>query len=294
MCASSDRRKFLTAAGTGVLAALAAEAWADQPKKAAPAKARPKAKPAPPPPKKYPLTLGLASYTTFKFDLDQTLDMTRQVQLQYICLKSKHLPLESTPEEIAQVVAKVKAAGLVLYAGGVISMRDEKEVNQAFPYAKAAGMTTIVAAPVAEMLPLINDKIQQFDIRVAIHNHGPGDKHFPTPQSAYDKIKALDPRFGLCMDIGHTLRIGACPIADAQRYADRLFDVHIKDVTAAKPEGYALQVGRGMIDIPKFLRTLKKINYTGIVSFEYEADMNNPLPGLAESVGYTRGVMATM
>jgi sugar phosphate isomerase/epimerase len=155
-------------------------------------------------------------------------------------------------------------------------------------------MGTIVAAPVAEMLPLIDKKVKEFDIRVAIHNHGPGDKHFPTPQSVYEKIKTLDRRIGLCMDIGHTLRIGACPIADAERYADRLYDVHIKDVTAAKPEGFGIQAGRGVIDIPKFLRTLKKIGYKDVVSFEYEQEADDPMPGLAESVGYTRGVMATM
>jgi inosose dehydratase len=293
MCASADRRTFLGLAGAGVVAAMAGEAWAAKPKAAAKPKVKAEKVP-PPPPKKYPLKLGLATYSLRKFTLDQTLAMARQVQLQYLCLKSMHLPLDSTPEQIAAAVAKVKAAGLTLYGAGVISMRDAKEVEQAFPYAKAAGMTTIVAAPVAEMLPLINDKIQQFDIRVAIHNHGPGDKHFPTPQSAYDKIKTLDRRFGLCIDIGHTLRIGACPIADAERYADRLFDVHIKDVTAATPQGTGIQVGRGVIDIPRFLRTLKKIGYQDVVSFEYEQEPDDPMPGLAESVGYTRGVMATM
>jgi sugar phosphate isomerase/epimerase len=144
------------------------------------------------------------------------------------------------------------------------------------------------------MLPLVNKKVAEYDIKVAIHNHGPGDKRYPTPESAYEKIKGLDKRIGLCMDIGHTLRIGADPVQSAIRYADRLHDVHIKDETEASPDGRAVEIGRGVIDIPKFLRALIQIKYAGIVSFEYEKDADDPLAGLAESVGYVRGVLATI
>jgi sugar phosphate isomerase/epimerase len=136
--------------------------------------------------------------------------------------------------------------------------------------------------------------VKQYDINVAIHNHGPGDKVYPTPASAYEKIKDLDGRIGLCNDIGHTCRSGVDPAASAEKYADRLLDVHIKDVSAGVPQGSTVEVGRGVIDIPKFLRTLVKIDYAGIVSFEYEKDENDPLPGLSESVGYVRGAMAAI
>jgi inosose dehydratase len=241
-----------------------------------------------------PYQLGLASYSLRNFDLDKTLAMTKRVGLTYICFKSMHLPLNAKPDQIAAVVAKVKKAGLVLYGGGVISMHKKEEIDQAFDYAKAAGMKTIVAAPTVEMLPLVNEKIKQYGIAVAIHNHGPGDKIFPTPMSVYEKLKGMDPRFGLCIDIGHTVRIGADLIDSTRKCADRLLDVHIKDVTAANPKGHGIEVGRGIIDIPAFLRTLVQLNYTGIVSFEYEEQANDPLPGLAESVGYTKGVLAVI
>jgi inosose dehydratase len=293
MHTASDRRTFLALGGAGILAAAAGRSPA-APAKPAPKKPKPAEKWAPPPVKKYPFKLGLASYSLRKFDLDKTLEMTKRVSLDYICLKSMHLPLESTPEQIDQAVAKVKAAGLLLYACGVVGMKNSQEVDQAFNYAKRAGMSTIVAAPAPEVLSLLDKKVKQFGIQIAIHNHGPGDKVWPTPQSIYDKVKDLDRRIGLCMDIGHTLRIGADPIASAERYADRLCDVHIKDVTAPTPKGATLQCGRGAIDLVRFLRTLKKINYQGILSFEYEADGDDPLPGLAESVGYIRGVMASL
>ena len=238
--------------------------------------------------------LGLASYTLRKFKLDDTLAMTQRVDLKYICFKSFHLALDSTPAEIEAVVAKVKEAGLTLYAGGVISMNKEPDVHQAFDYAKAAGMKVIVGSPAPGLLPLINEKVKQYDIKVAIHNHGPTDKLYPTPASAYEKIKDFDKRIGLCIDIGHTQRAGVDPSDSAMKFADRLLDVHIKDVSAATAEGDTVEIGRGVIDIPKFLKTLLEIKYSGIVAFEHEKDADDPLPGLAESVGYVRGVLAVI
>ncbi len=274
------RRQFLQVAGIGAAASLAGASSSIGQVRGRAGKQR--------------FKLGLASYTLRKFNLDDTLAMTKRVGLKYICFKSFHLPLDSTPAQIRGVVTKVKEAGLILYGGGVITMKTEDQVHNAFDYAKAAGMKVIIGVPAPELLPLVNRKVKQYDIEVAIHNHGPGDKIYPTPASAYERIKDLDKRIGLCNDIGHTLRIGSDPIASAKKYADRLLDVHIKDVTEATAEGKNVEVGRGVIDIPKFLKTLIKIKYSGIVSFEYEKDAEDPLAGLAESVGYVRGVLAAI
>jgi sugar phosphate isomerase/epimerase len=241
-----------------------------------------------------PLKLGLASYTLRKFPLDETLAMTKRVGLKYICFKSMHLELDSTPAHIEETLAKVKEAGLILYGGGVIYMRNETQVRQAFEYAKAAGMKIIVGVPVPELLPMVDQLVKQYDIKVAIHNHGPTDKVYPIPATAYEKIKNLDKRIGLCNDIGHTMRAGVDPAESVRKYADRLLDIHFKDVSAANAEGHAVEAGRGVIDLPKLVRTLIDIKYDGIASFEYEKDSNDPLPGLAESVGYVRGIMATV
>jgi len=236
--------------------------------------------------------LGLASYSLRKFKLEEALAMTKRVGLEYIALKSFHLPLESTPEEIRKATETIKKTGIELYGGGVIYMKDEKAVHQAFEYARAAGMKMIIGVPVPDILGIVERKVKEYDIMVAIHNHGPTDKIYPTPGSAYKKIKHLDRRIGLCNDIGHTQRAGVDPSESALKYADRLIDVHIKDVSKAAKEGRTVEIGRGVIDIPKFIRTLTKINYTGVVSFEYEKDATDPLAGLAESVGYVKGVIA--
>jgi len=238
--------------------------------------------------------LGLASYTLRKFDLDQTVAMTAQLGLTHIALKSFHLPLDSTPKQIEEAAKKVRDAGLTLYGAGVIYMRDEQEARQAFEYAKAAGMTTIIGVATYELLPLVDQLVKQYDIRLAIHNHGPTDKIYPAPATAYEKIQGLDKRIGICNDIGHTTRAGVDPSVSAEKYFDRLLDVHVKDVTAAEAEGKTVEIGRGVIDIPKFLRTLIRLDYDGVVSFEYEKDPDNPFAGLAESVGYVRGVLASI
>jgi len=278
------RRQFLQVASIGAAASLAGAGSCSAQVRGSTALRRGKRR----------FELGLASYTLRKFNLDETLAMTRRLDFKYICFKSMHLPLDSTQAEIEAVVAKVKEAGLTLYGGGVIYMKDESEVHRAFDYAKAAGMKVIVGVAAPELLPLVNRKVKQYDIKVAIHNHGPTDKLYPTPASVYEKIKHLDERIGLCNDIGHTQRAGVDPSVSAKKYADRLLDVHIKDVSAATAEGRGVEIGRGVIDIPKFLKTLLEIKYSGIVSFEYEKDAEDPLAGLAESVGYVRGVLAAI
>ena len=240
------------------------------------------------------IPLGLASYTLRAFDLDQTIAMTNRVALKKIVLKSMHLPLESSPSEITAAAEKVRSDGLDLYGCGVVYMTTEAEVEQAFKYAGTAAMKMIIGVPNPELLGLVERKVKQTDIRVAVHNHGPEDKLYPTPLSAYEKIKGLDNRIGLCIDIGHTMRAGVDPAEAAGKFFDRLLDVHIKDVSSATKEGQTVEIGRGVIDIPKFIRTLIKLNYAGTLAFEYEKDEKDPLPGLAESVGFVRGVLAAV
>lgn len=237
------------------------------------------------------LQLGLASYTLHKLNLDQALAAVKKVGLTHIALKDVHMGMNSTPSELQAIAAKVKAAGLQLYGAGVIYMKTEAEVARAFAYARNAGIKTIIGVPSHSLLPIVNKMVKEYDIRLAIHNHGPGDEVYPSPESVYNKIKDLDNRIGLCIDIGHTQRIGLDPSKEAQKYAARLYDVHIKDVTGSTKADTPTEIGRGVIDIPGFLKTLIKINYQGVVAFEYEKDANDPVPGLAESVGYVKGVL---
>lgn len=249
-----------------------------------------------PPQKKprVPFELGLASYTFREFGLDAAIAMTQRVGLIRMSLKDVHLPLQSSDLEIAAAVGKVREAGLVPYGCGVVYMTTAAEVERAFAYAKAGGMEVIIGVPNHELLPLAEKKVKDSGIRLAIHNHGPGDPLYPTPQSVVDRIKTMDQGVGICLDIGHCLRAGVDPSLAAEACAARLLDVHLKDVTVASKDGGPVEVGRGVIDIPRFLRTLIGLDYRRTASFEYEKDGKDPLAGLAESVGYVRGILASL
>ncbi|MCX6574360.1 MAG: TIM barrel protein [Candidatus Aminicenantes bacterium] len=238
--------------------------------------------------------LGLASYTCREFGLDAALAMARRVGLDRICLKDMHLPLDSPAEVIRATVEKVKARGLVPYACGVVYMTSEAEVDRAFAYAATAGLGVMVGVPEHDLLGRAERKVQETGISLAIHNHGPGDLRYPTPASVLERVSKLDPRIGVCLDVGHCRRSGIDPARAAAACGPRLLDVHMKDVSAATAEGATVECGRGVIDLPRLLRTLGAIGFRGTASFEYEKDGGDPLAGLAESVGYVRGVLAAL
>ncbi len=240
------------------------------------------------------LELGLASYTTRSYSLDETIEMTKRLGMKMLCLKSMHLPLESSDADIKAAADKVTKAGLTLYGAGVIYMKSEDEVNNAFRYAKAAGIQTIIGVPNHELLPLVERNVKETNIKVAIHNHGPGDDVYPTPEVTYEKVKSLDARVGLCIDIGHVQRLKLDPVENLKKYADRLYDLHLKDVDQSAAAGRSVEFGRGVIDMPAVLQALREINYQGVMALEFEKDADDVIPGLAECVGYARGVMDVM
>jgi inosose dehydratase len=274
-----NRKNFLKLAGLTTTVGLVSSAGLSQPIDKAKGK------------KTTDLHLGLASYTLRKLSLDDVIKVAQRLDLKGIALKSMHMPLDAPAEQIKAAAEKVRAAGLKLYGAGVIYMKTAQEVDNAFTYAKTAGLETIIGVPNHEFLPQVNELVKKHDIRLAIHNHGPGDDLYRSPNNVFDKIKDLDKRIGLCIDIGHVVRIGEDPIALIKKYKDRLYDMHMKDVNKVAEDGTPLEIGRGVIDIPGVINALKSINYSNQVAIEYEKDGDDPVPGLAESVGYLRGVM---
>ena len=246
------------------------------------------------PASKAPFDLGIASYTFRSFPLEQALAMTARLNVTRITLKDMHLPMAVTPAEMDAVRAQMKAAGIELTSCGVVYMKSEEEVRKAFAYAKLAGIPMMVGVPLASLMDAAEQQVKETGIAMAIHNHGPNDERFPSPEDAYKVIEKRDRRMGLCIDVGHTRRLGLDPAIEIERFADRLLDVHIKDVSAADAKGTTVEVGRGVIDIPKLLKSLVKIGYSKTVHFEHEKDAKDPFPGLAESVGYVRGVLASI
>ena len=241
------------------------------------------------------LKVGMASYSLRKFSLDDALAMTRKLEVKYITLKDFHLSLKSSKTERQEARKKTEDAGLVLMGGGVIYMKkDENEIRNAFEYARDAGMPTIVASPDPAALDILDKMVNEYQIRVAIHNHGPGDEKYPSPNDVFKHVKNHDERIGLCIDIGHTQRIGEDPVGAIRKYSSRLYDMHFKDVTAATPAGANIEVGKGVINIVGILKALLDIRYPYHVALEYEINETNPLMGMNESFAYSRGVLAAI
>jgi inosose dehydratase len=176
----------------------------------------------------------------------------------------------------------------------VVYMATEEEIQKGFAFAKMVGLKMLVGVPDQRLIDVAEKHVKETDIMLAIHNHGPTDQRYPSPESAYRLIEKTDKRMGLCLDIGHTRRLGLDPAAEAERFFDRLLDVHIKDVSAGDAKGTTVEIGRGVIDIPKFLRTMVRLKYSRTLHFEFEKDQKDPMPGLAESIGYVRGVLGSL
>ena len=237
--------------------------------------------------------IGMAGYTFAKFDLDKTLETMQRADVHYLCIKDFHLPLNSNEEQIAAFHAKLKDKGVTGYAVGPLYMKSEEEVDRSFAYAKRVGVKLIVAVPNYELLPYVDQKVKEYGFNVAIHLHGPDIKVYPDAEDVWNHVKDLDPRIGMCLDIGHDTRNGKDPVADLKKYKSRVFDIHIKDVTGNTKLGYSVEIGRGIIDFPAFVKMLRKVKYTGVCSLEHERNMDNPFMGIGESIGYFRGVIAT-
>ncbi len=246
----------------------------------------------PPPETREKFKIGMAGYTFARFDIDKTLATMQKVDVHYLCIKDFHLPLNSTDEQIAAFKAKLKEKGVTGYAVGPIYMKSEVEIDKAFEYAKRVGVKLIVGVPNYELLPYVDKKVKEYGFNYAIHLHGPDIATYPDAEDVWNHVKDLDPRIGMCLDIGHDTRNGKNPVADLKKYRSRVFDIHIKDVTGTTKLGYSLEVGRGVINFPAFVKMLRKTGYSGMCSLEHEKDMTDPFLGIAESIGYFRGVIA--
>jgi sugar phosphate isomerase/epimerase len=238
--------------------------------------------------------LGVASYSLRNFPRAKAIEMTKALGAPYINLKSVHLPYESSPAEIAAARSEVEAAGLHIVGGGLITFETDTDdgVRKYFDYAKAAGMPVIVSTCKASVLPRVGKFAKQYDIKIAIHNHGPEDPDFPSPYDVLKAVKGMDPRMGLCIDVGHTVRTGADVVRAVADAGARLHDMHIKDLRDLKAKESQCIVGEGVIPIPAIFRRLIAMRYSGYVNLEYEIDADDPLPGMKQSFAYMRGVLA--
>ena len=242
------------------------------------------------------LRFGVATYTLRELPLEETIKGVKRVGLKYVSIKNvkNHIDLSHSTEERKARAKQMREAGLEPLSVGNISMRTgEADIRKAFEFARDIGVPTIVCAPSQDAIPILDKLVKEFDIKLAIHNHGPEDKgFFPSPNDVMRAVEGFDKRIGLCIDVGHTARAGVDPAEAILKFSDRLYDCHMKDISAMGDKNTPIEAGRGILDCKAILAALIKIKYQGLVGFEYEKDGKDPIPGLAESVGYTKGLLA--
>jgi sugar phosphate isomerase/epimerase len=239
------------------------------------------------------IRLAVATYSLRQFRRDLAIKVMKDLGVRYASVKEYHLPYNDTPRELAEGCKKFQDAGIEIIAGGVMTLQkdDDADIRRYFEYAKFCGMPVMSIAPTAETMPRIERFVKEYNIKIAIHNHGPEDKNFPTPQSALKVVKDMDPRCGVCIDAGHAARAGADVVESTREAGPRLFDMHIKDLRSlAKDTG--CPVGEGVLPIVGIFQELRKVNYGGTVSLEYEIDEDSPFTGMKASFAYMRGVLA--
>jgi inosose dehydratase len=241
------------------------------------------------------LKIGVATYTVRELPIEEAIKAIKRVGLKYISIKNvkNHIDLSHTPEERKQRAQMFRDAGLIPLSVGNVGMKnDEADIRRAFEYARDIGVSTMVCAPQKDSIPILDKMVKEFDIKLAIHNHGPEDKQFPSPYDVWQAVQKYDKRIGLCIDVGHTARANVDPAESILKCRERLYDMHMKDISALGNRNTPIESGRGILNIKSILAALLKIKYKGLVGFEYEKDSKDPVPGLAESVGYTKGLLA--
>ena len=239
------------------------------------------------------IKLGVASYSLRKLSRAQAIAALKELKTPYLNIKEFHLLYTSTPAELEAGRKEFESAGLQIAGGGTISLKEDSDsdIRKYFEYAKWSGMPLMVIAPTQQTMPRIERFVKEYNIIAAIHNHGPEDKFFPAPQDALKVVKTMDPRVGLCIDVGHTARTGVDVVQSIAEAGPRLLDMHIKDLRSLSDKDSQCRVGEGAMPVVAIFKQLKKMKYQGMVNLEYEIDAENPVPGMIQSFAYMRGVL---
>lgn len=243
-------------------------------------------------------TLGLAGFTFAKLSIDEMIPVLQRLGLRSVSPYKSHIPWsDGTPAQCRALVQKFADAGIAVTSTGMIEITDdEAAARRALDNVRGAGLKLFCARQKPTALPLLDKLVKEYDLRAAIHNHGPTED-FPTGLTVWNAIQPFDTRIGLCLDIAHGFRAGEDPVATARLARPRIYQVHLRDTAARGGEikdPAATVVGQGAVDVRGVIAVLLKTNYDGLADFEYEKKEDDRVPGLAESIGYVRGLIAAL
>ena len=225
------------------------------------------------------LPMGIQSYTLRNFDTEQAIRHIQGLGLKRAELYTKHLATNAKPEQIAAVKARLAEAGIRMNAHGVHNFTANHDQNrQLFEFARAAEIGTITANPQPDAFDSLDKLVEEYQIRIAIHNHGPGAL-YDGLKNVQERVKDRHPLIGACVDTGHTLRSGENPVDWVLELGPRVYALHIKDVAEKQAKTHDVIIGQGHLDVVGIFRAMKEVEFPadGVISMEYEANPQNPV-----------------
>ena len=230
--------------------------------------------------------MGLQTYTLRDFDFDKTLGHLKDLGLKYAQFTGKHLPMTDDKAKIDAAKEKLKAAGVQIMSWGVQKFtKDAEATKKAFAFAKAMGFSVYSAAPTPDSFESLAGLTKEHGIKIAIHNHGPGDKEYALLDQVQKAVEKWPVEIGACVDTGHVLRSGEDPVKWIRALGPRVHDVHIKDFSDPKTEHV---LGKGKLDVLGVLKALKEVKFTGILALEYEVNGPKVLDDVKECLAAVR------
>ncbi len=224
--------------------------------------------------------MGLQSYSLRHFKAPEALKHTQTLGLKYWEAYPGHIPQTNVPGQIEEQKKLLADAGVNLLAFGVVGFdSDEAKARKFFDYAKAMGIKSLSADPkkTKETFDLLDKLVAEYDVAIAIHNHGPGAMYHKI-SDVEQMVKDRHPKIGACVDTGHYLRSDEKPDEAIERLGKRVFGVHFKDVKT-HPDGKKQFriLGEGDLNILACLKHLKKLDYQYCLAIEYEENPTNPV-----------------
>jgi sugar phosphate isomerase/epimerase len=230
------------------------------------------------------LIVGIQSYSLRNFPADQAIKISGELGFKSIEFYSGQFPINSTPEQISDIKQKCAAAGLKVFAHGVNRFTKDHEANRKlFEFARAAGLKNITADPAPDSFDSLDKLVAEFDIRIAIHNHGPNHRY----NKVVDVLNAIrnhDERIGACADLGHFIRSGEDPVTVIRSLGSRLYGIHLKDFAEMKDKTEGVILGKGHLDVEGVFRALKQVGFPadGALSLEYEENPKDPIDDIRQ------------
>jgi inosose dehydratase len=236
------------------------------------------------------LKLGIQLYSLRGYPVDKALQHAKDLGFEQVELFSGMLPLDASNKQITEMKEQVAKLGMSISGHGVNPFGKDAAANRkTFEFAKALGIRNISADPDPESFDNLNELVQEYDIRIAIHNHGPRHRYNKT-SDVLQAIEGRDERIGACADLGHYIRSGEQPTDVIHLLKGRLYGIHLKDFADMKADTKGVILGQGHLNVPAVFAALLKVGFPadGAMSLEYEENPKDPIAEIRECVAVAK------